>query len=170
MSRLSFYQPEGDLKEDFMFPMSNRLSYASSPESDVELARPSSMYTQEVDDLSPLMYRRMQRANSDPSLATQENIPGIPPYPTPPIYNRGPVHRQVKTICFMITPSRAYPVIENLEKSWNSIIFSRPGKVLEIDSRLWKILTKSWKFKGILLRNDVVTFFHPAFKNKDTFM
>ncbi len=33
-------QPEESLKEDFLFPMSNRLSYASSPESDVEMGRP----------------------------------------------------------------------------------------------------------------------------------
>ena len=44
---------------------------------------------------------------------------------------------------------RVYPVVENLEKSWNSIIFSRPGKVMEIDSRFWKTHKKSWKLKGI---------------------
>ena len=57
---------------------------------------------------------------------------------------------------------RVYPVVENLEKSWNSI-FSRPGKVMEIDYRFWKIHKKSWKLKGILSRNSVVSYFHPAF-------
>ena len=70
--------------------MSNYLGYASTPESDAELKRPNSMYIQEAADLSPLMYRRMQRANSDPSLTTQDNIPGIPPYNQPPVYGRSP--------------------------------------------------------------------------------
>ena len=45
---------------------------------------------------------------------------------------------------------RVYPVMENLENSWNSISFSRPGKVMEFDSRFWKIHKKSWKLKDIL--------------------
>ena len=53
-------------------------------------------------------------------------------------------------------------------KTWKShgipLFFSRPGKVMEIDSRFWKIHKKSWKLKG------VVPFFHPAFQNKDMFM
>ena len=48
--------------------------------------------------------------------------------------------------------------------------FFRPGTVMEIDSRFWKIHKKSWKIKGILSRNGVVPFFHPAFQYKDTFM
>ena len=48
--------------------------------------------------------------------------------------------------------------------------FSRPRKVMDNHSRLWKIQKKSWKLKGILLRNGVVAFFHPAFQYKETFM
>ena len=48
--------------------------------------------------------------------------------------------------------------------------FSRPEKVMEIDSRFWKIDKKSWKSKGILSRNGVVPFFHPVFQYNDTFM
>ena len=47
---------------------------------------------------------------------------------------------------------------------------SRPGKVMEIDSGFWKIHKKSWKLKGIFLRNGVVPFFHPAFQYKDRFI
>ena len=47
---------------------------------------------------------------------------------------------------------------------------SRPGKVMEIDSRFWKIHKKSWKLKCILSRNGVVPFFHPAFQYKDTLL
>ena len=59
--------------------------------------------------------------------------------------------------------------MESLEKSWNSIYFSRPEIVMEIDSRFGEIHKKSWELKGILLRNNV-PFFHPAFQYKDTFM
>ena len=92
-------QPEETIKEDFLFPMSNRLSYASSPESDYEgyYGRPQSLYNDggmtdgdgTDGDTLPRGRGRMVRASSDPSLATQDNIPGIPPYPHPPNYNRG---------------------------------------------------------------------------------
>ena len=59
-------------------------------------------------------------------------------------------------------------------KTWKShgisFFISRPGKVMEIDSRLWKIHKKSWKLKGILSRKGAVPFFHPAFQYKSTFM
>ena len=48
--------------------------------------------------------------------------------------------------------------------------FSRPGKVMEIDSRFWKIHKKSWKLKGLLSQNSVVPFFHPVFQYKDMFV
>ena len=48
--------------------------------------------------------------------------------------------------------------------------FSRPGKVMEIDARFWKIHKKSWKLKVILSRKSVVNFFHTAFQYKDTLM
>ena len=63
-----------------------------------------------------------------------------------------------------------YPVMENLEKSWNFIFVSKAGKVMEIDSRFWKIHQKSWKLKGILSQNGVVPFFHQAFQYKYTFI
>ena len=55
-------------------------------------------------------------------------------------------------------------------KSYGILFFSRPGKVMGIDSRFWKIHKKSWKLKGVLSRNGVVPFFHPAFQYQDTFM
>ncbi len=87
-------QPEETLKEDFLFPMSNRLSYASSPESDGEI-KTHSLY--DDNDASPTLVRRpnasptpvrrpMVRSSSDPSIATVDNIPGIPPYQAPPSY------------------------------------------------------------------------------------
>ena len=48
--------------------------------------------------------------------------------------------------------------------------FSRPGKVMEIDSRFWRIHKKLWKLKGIFSRNGVVPFFHPVFQYKDRFI
>ena len=80
------HQPDSHPKEDFLFPMSNRLSYASSPESDLDL-RPGSLYDDD-DEPSPPPTRRLVRSSSDPSIATNENVPGIPPYPAPPHYNQ----------------------------------------------------------------------------------
>ena len=71
--------------------MSNRLSYASSPDSDVDM-RPGMF---DDDDDSPPVRRKMIRSSSDPSIATGENVPGIPPYPAPPNYRRD--HRPVST-------------------------------------------------------------------------
>ena len=98
-------QPEETLKEDFLFPMSNRLSYASSPESDGDLKTHSLYDDHDASptlarrpDASPTLARRpdaspttpvrrpMVRSSSDPSIATLDNIPGIPPYQAPPSY------------------------------------------------------------------------------------
>ena len=47
-------------------------------------------------------------------------------------------------------------------KTWKTheipFFFSRHGKVMEIDSRFWKIHKKSWKLKGILFRNGIISF------------
>ena len=60
---------------------------------------------------------------------------------------------------FSVIVNRVYPVMGKPGKVMEIIFFS-PG--LEIDSRFWKIHKKSWKLKGILSRNGVVHFFHPA--------
>ena len=89
-------QPAEPLSNDYLFPMSNRLSYASSPESDVEQSRPHSMYDGGGGDdgggdfSPPMQRRRLVRASSDPSLTTADNVPGIPPYNAPPIYHGAP--------------------------------------------------------------------------------
>ena len=72
------FQVEEPSRDEFLFPM-NRLP-ATSPESDVEYGR--------TDDDEMVKPRRLVRSSSDPSLAVQENIPGIPPYPNPPGYPR----------------------------------------------------------------------------------
>ena len=59
--------------------------------------------------------------------------------------------------------------MENLEKVMEFHFFSRPGKVMEIESRFWKVHKRSLKLKGILSRNSGVPFFHPVFQYKDTF-
>ncbi|GFO31765.1 tight junction protein zo-1 [Plakobranchus ocellatus] len=92
---MSEVKPLEDISDDFMFPMSTRLSYAAAAggaDSDMEQSRR---------DLSPgysmggsqgllgqgqMSGGRMVRSSSDPSINTQENIPGIPPYPSPPTY------------------------------------------------------------------------------------
>ncbi len=46
-----------------------------------------SMYDED-EEPSPIPRRKLIRSSSDPSIATGENVPGIPPYPAPPSYRR----------------------------------------------------------------------------------
>lgn len=66
-------KPEEAIGDDFLFPVTSRLSYASSPESDLEL-------TSEGARRSGLL-----RASSDPSVATQEDSLAPPPPYLPPL-------------------------------------------------------------------------------------
>ncbi|XP_055873849.1 tight junction protein ZO-1-like isoform X3 [Biomphalaria glabrata] len=78
---MSEKKPQEDMSDDFMFPMSNRMSIAGGAESDHEQPRPRDDL-----DVSPIRKKQLMRSSSDPSVNTQENIPGIPPYPSPPTY------------------------------------------------------------------------------------
>ena len=85
---LLILQPEDNIKEDFLFPMSTRLSYASSPESDVDNYG-DGLYDEDDQNVPPVpSKRKLLRSSSDPSLSTQDQIAGIPPYPSPPSYYR----------------------------------------------------------------------------------
>ena len=65
--------------------MGHRLSYASSPESDVDM-RSRGLYDDD-DEVPPAPRgQRLVRSSSDPSVNTMDSIPGIPPYPAPPGY------------------------------------------------------------------------------------
>ena len=68
--------------------------------------------------------------------------------------------------------SRVYPVMENLEKSWNSIFcFAGLEKSWKLTPDCGKFIKSHGNFKRHHpLRNGVVSFFHPAFQYKDTFM
>lgn len=72
-------QPEESLSDDFLFPMSSlRLSYASSPESDLEHSPgpPSGLNT----NLAPT--GRLTKASSDPSVVMPDSSTTdvLPPY------------------------------------------------------------------------------------------
>ncbi|CAL1548287.1 unnamed protein product [Lymnaea stagnalis] len=78
---MSEKQPLEDMSDDFMFPMSTRMSLAAGAESDLDIPRP-----RDDMDVSPIRKKQLMRSSSDPSVNTHENIPGIPPYPSPPTY------------------------------------------------------------------------------------
>lgn len=79
------FQPEEALSDDFLFPMTSRFSYASSPESDLDLSpEPRS-------GLQPSRPRGLVKSSSDPSIATQDDIPSYnapPPYAPPNGYQQ----------------------------------------------------------------------------------
>ncbi|XP_076356367.1 tight junction protein ZO-3-like isoform X3 [Tachypleus tridentatus] len=80
-------KPNEAISDDFLFPLTSRLSYASSPESDLELAsdsRPTSMHGA---GSSLAVDPRMVKASSDPSIVTQEENCSPPMYGQPPTYS-----------------------------------------------------------------------------------
>ncbi|XP_034948893.1 tight junction protein ZO-1 isoform X2 [Chelonus insularis] len=70
---MSQTKPEEALSDDFLFPMTSRLSYASSPESDLELS-PAPPLPGVLGPPTRL------KSNSDPSIATQDDTSAPPPY------------------------------------------------------------------------------------------
>ncbi|XP_012281460.1 tight junction protein ZO-2 isoform X2 [Orussus abietinus] len=72
---MSQTKPEEALSDDFLFPMTSRLSYASSPESDLELS-PAPPIPGALGPPSRL------KSSSDPSIATQDDTAAPPPYTT----------------------------------------------------------------------------------------
>lgn len=95
----SFKQPPEALSDDFLFPMTSRLSYASSPESDLETGPESRTPSKSLhhhppphnvypDSREPSR-SRMVKSSSDPSLAAPEDTEpsaygGPPPYTASP--------------------------------------------------------------------------------------
>ncbi|XP_023220297.1 tight junction protein ZO-1-like [Centruroides sculpturatus] len=81
-------KPQETISDDFLFPMTSRLSYASSPESDLDLTtdtRPMSLQARSTSP--PGAERHMVKASSDPSIATQEDMGGLPGYSQLPPYS-----------------------------------------------------------------------------------
>lgn len=75
-----YVQPDEALSDDFLFPMTSlRLSYASSPESDLEQS--SGLLNISSTSLPP----RLVKCSSDPSIATQDDNT-VPTYNPPPPY------------------------------------------------------------------------------------
>ncbi|XP_065338981.1 tight junction protein ZO-1-like isoform X6 [Cloeon dipterum] len=110
---ISETKPEEALSDDFLFPMTSRLSYASSPESDLELSpepRATASGGSAVPSAGHVLHQhllmsgggasagsptnRLVRSNSDPSIATQEELGSIPNYSGPPPYTLVPPYKQ----------------------------------------------------------------------------
>ncbi|GFG33860.1 hypothetical protein Cfor_12812, partial [Coptotermes formosanus] len=95
---LSESKPDEALSDDFLFPMTSRLSYASSPESDLDLSPeprcavpPGSTAPPPGPGPGP---PRLVKSSSDPSIATQEDG-GVPGYSAPPPYSPSSHYKQV---------------------------------------------------------------------------
>ncbi len=83
-------KPEEVISDDFLFPMTSRLSYASSPESDLDLANDSRLDNEDENS------HRLVKASSDPSIATAEDAPiAINTFGYPPPYSLRPGNKQV---------------------------------------------------------------------------
>lgn len=79
---MSESKPDESLSDDFLFPMTSRLSYASSPESDLDLSpEPRCSGGTAAQNATA----RLVKSSSDPSIATQEDA--APGYSAPPPYS-----------------------------------------------------------------------------------
>jgi len=81
-------QPEENLSDDLLFPMTSlRLSYASSPESDMETSNTTLASPTSTAAASPsAIGSRLVKSSSDPSITTQDDS-AIPNYNPPPPYS-----------------------------------------------------------------------------------
>ncbi|XP_054162043.1 tight junction protein ZO-1-like isoform X2 [Oppia nitens] len=83
-------KPEEPIGDDFLFPMISRLSYASSPESDLDLANELRLDEEEENA------HRLVKASSDPSIATaDENPVAMNSFGYPPPYSLRPPNKQL---------------------------------------------------------------------------
>ena len=115
----SFKQPPEALSDDFLFPMTSRLSYASSPESDLETGPESRTPSKSLHHHPPPhnMYPdsreprgRMVKSSSDPSLAAPEDTePNA--YGGPPPYTASPT--RIVSIIFVISCQPVIPILTN---------------------------------------------------------
>ncbi|KAL5235807.1 hypothetical protein ACI65C_003217 [Semiaphis heraclei] len=81
-------KPEENLSDDLLFPMTSlRLSYASSPESDMETSNTTLASPTSTAAASPsAIGSRLVKSSSDPSITTQDDS-AIPNYNPPPPYS-----------------------------------------------------------------------------------
>ncbi|XP_037080628.1 tight junction protein ZO-1-like [Pollicipes pollicipes] len=82
---MSETKPGESLSDDFLFPMTSRLSYASSPESDLEGTETSPSRSPVASPASS--DSRLVRSSSDPSLAADDVPPPLSGVPGPPPYS-----------------------------------------------------------------------------------
>ncbi|XP_055905016.1 uncharacterized protein LOC129940651 isoform X1 [Eupeodes corollae] len=111
---MSETKPVESLSDDFLFPMTtSRLSYASSPESDLELS-PGPSTSLSLGNLPQLV-----KSSSDPSIATnQDNLDrdrdiigeGLPPPYTNPYEQSNPPQNRRQTMDTSLTSKYNYPV------------------------------------------------------------
>lgn len=82
-----FLQPDEAITDDFLFPMTSRLSYASSPESDLDISIDSRSMT--LRDSNMQNDRRLVKSSSDPSITAAEELAEIKNFNQYPSYTLG---------------------------------------------------------------------------------
>ena len=98
LALVSLFQPDEDISDDYLFPMTSRIAYGGGRDSDLDISRP----LDDLDTLSPIQKKhRLVRSSSDPSVNTTDKIPGIPPYPDPPRYQRSPKVSKLIADCYI---------------------------------------------------------------------
>lgn len=80
-------KPDEAITDDFLFPMTSRLSYASSPESDLDISIDSRSMT--LRESNMLNDRRLVKSNSDPSITAAEELAEVKNFNQYPSYTLG---------------------------------------------------------------------------------
>ncbi|GIX89519.1 tight junction protein ZO-1, partial [Caerostris darwini] len=110
-------KPDEAITDDFLFAMSSRLSYASSPESDLDISMDNrSSSFRETDFQGD---RRLVKSSSDPSITAAEELADGKKFSNYPTYSLGrnaqetaiPIHSVMKNANDMMTvPAKVLPV------------------------------------------------------------
>lgn len=151
-------QPDEALSDDFLFPMTSRLSYASSPESDLDLS-PEPRCAVPPGSAAPPPGAgpgppRLVKSSSDPSIATQEDG-GVPGYSAPPPYSASNHYRQVSVwVSECVLPSKL-----NSSLCLWCLLFCRVWSCGHFVQKFWKlIMGTSWILKNCIFW-DIMTWF-----------
>ncbi|GFX29519.1 tight junction protein ZO-1 [Trichonephila clavipes] len=120
-------KPDEAITDDFLFPMSSRLSYTSSPESDLDISmdnRSSSFREADFQD------RRLVKSSSDPSITAAEELADGKKYGNYPTYSLGR-NAQLLYPYYIFRRETAIP-IQSVLKGTNDMM-TVPARVLPVE-------------------------------------
>ncbi|KFM74781.1 Tight junction protein ZO-1, partial [Stegodyphus mimosarum] len=121
-------KPDEAITDDFLFPMTSRLTYASSPESDLDISMESRTTT--FKDSTLQNDRRLVKSSSDPSITAAEELAEIKNFNPYPGYSLGR-NGQLLYPYYIFRRETAIP-IQSVIKNANDMM-TVPARVLPVE-------------------------------------